>query len=300
MSIRDIEIVQQERDNELLPQESTPAVIVAVSGSVFVTGRTGYIWVSEFNQPESLIQALNRAPGVQPIEGNMVELGKPNQTGVRQVLRIYDSISDFVTDDDDLGALSVPAHRTAHQYPTEATKGADAVLLYQPGLQLLKCTGDGATLVVSVTGLPSYRYNDTRKSFGGNTLDLTASVPGVANTVRVTLVYLNGQTNSLAIVDGTAVPDTGAVPIPEPALPEAGIASCYVRLANAQSTITTTTDITDAREFLEPRVSDTLQEATAVGQILISNDGVVFEPGIPLVDGNGDILTDGNGHIITV
>jgi len=298
MTIRDIEIIQQERDQELEPEESVPAVMTAVGGNVKVPGRAGYVFIKEFNQPDSLNEVLNVA-GVQAIDGNMVELARPNQTGDKQVVGLWGGIVNFVTDDDDMDALSIAPHRTAHQYPSEASKGSDAVLIYQPALQHLKCTGDGATLVVSVAALPAFRHNDTRKVFAGATYDMTASVPG-AGLVRTTLVYLNAQTNALAIVDGTAVPDTGAVPIPEPPLPEHGIGSAYIRLANGQADVTTADDVTDSREFLEPRVSDTLQEATAVGQILISNDGVVFEPGIPVVDGSGDLLTDGNGHIIVV
>ncbi len=299
MTIEDIRILQQTRDADLEPAESIPSVIVEVGGSVHVAGRPGFIWVSEFGQAESLDRVLNTATGVQPIAGNLCQLGLPNQTGVRQVLRIYDDYESYFTDEDDLEALTSPPHHQAHEYPSESNPGPDPVLVYQPALQALKVTGDGATLTVTVRALDAYRSVNTPKSFPDTTLDLTSSVPAVAGERRYTLVYLNAQTNALAVVDGTAGPS--AITPAFPALPDHGIAAAYVDLTNAQSSITTVTHVRDAREFLEPRQSNTSAiTATAIGQILISHDGLTMELGIPVVDANGDIITDANGHIITV
>jgi hypothetical protein len=246
--IRDIEVIFQEREAELTPEEGIPAVIKEMSGSVFVSGRTNYIWISLYNQPESREQALNLT-GIQPVAENLCRVGRPDQAGIRQVLRIWDGASEYTTDADALGALTAYPHRQAHQYPSEADPGPDPVLIFQPALQPLKCTGDGATLTVTVMPLDSYRYRDTHKTFVGATVDLTSSVPSVASTVRYSLLYLNAITNAMVTLDGTAVPDVVGVTIPKPVLPEWGIACAYVKLANGQSTVTTSTDVVDAREF---------------------------------------------------
>lgn len=300
MSVRDIKILQKQRDERLAPEQSVPAVVVAVSGSVNVSGRTSYIWVSEFNQPQSLIQALNLT-GVQPIEGNLIELGNPNQAGIRQVLRMWDGAYGYTTDSDGLGALSAPPHSQAHQYPSESGIGPDPVLVFQPALQVLKCTGDGATLSVTVMPLDSYRLNDTHKSFSGSSFDLTSSVPSISGTVRYALVYLNAQTNSLDSVDGTAVPNSGAILIPKPAVPDYAIPSAYVKLAYGQSAIVTATHVVDAREFLHLREEDgVVGGATEIGQILYSVDGISFAPHLPMVASDGGIMMTDDGHIMVV
>lgn len=277
--IRDIQIIQRRREENLRPEEGIPGVIRAVGGSATVAGRTNYIWVSLFNQPQSLIQVLNLT-GVSPVDGNLVVVGKPHQAGLFQVLRIWDGVSDYTTSSDVVGALSIPAHHQSHQFPSEANPGPDVVYVFNPALMALKTVGNGVSLTVTVYGLPSYRYGATYKTYAGNTLDLTSSRPGTAGQVRFTLVYLDGSDNTLKIVDGTAVVDSPPVPVPKPALPENGIASAYVRLTNGQTAITTATHVVDAREFLAPRVLPNTLTAASVLAILVSyDDEAVFYDG---------------------
>jgi hypothetical protein len=304
MTIRDIQLAQQEKERGLEPvRDFTPAVLLYVDSTDLdakAEGFPDFCWASEFNQPESAFKILNRA--TPPVVGLPVKIGYPEKPPFeRQVLGVWDGIetlSGYTASDG--GSLNTQPHAQSHQFPTESTAGTDPVLIYQPAVQMLKATGNATDLTVSVAALPSYRYLDTHKTFNGSTIDLTSSVPGVASTVRYVLVYLDATTNVLSIVNGTAVPDVPSITIPKPALPENGISSAYVELANGQTSITTATHVVDAREFLHTRDVNILSSATAAGQILISNDGITLELGIPVVDGNGDIVTDINGHIVVV
>jgi hypothetical protein len=79
-----------------------------------------------------------------------------------------------------------------------------------------------------------YVDSDTAVEFGGSTLDLTASVPGGAGH-RMTLVYVDLDTNILAAEDGTIVAvgtDAAA-----PSTPENGLPLALVDLANGETTI---------------------------------------------------------------
>lgn len=305
MTVRDIQIAQEESQAKQEPVRTfTPAVLVYVNSpdlDAKVAGKPSYVWASEFNQPQSNFQILNRA--VPPTVGLRVKIGYPEKPPFeRQVIGKWDQdpfYSGF--DEDDDGALNSHPHHQAHQYPSETNPGADPVLIYQPALQLLKTTGDGATLTVTVQALPSYRYHDTHKSFPGAAFDLTSYVPGVANTVLYVLVYLDAQASVLKALAGTAVTDNGIIPIPKPVLPGKGIASAYVKLSNGQSTITTATHVVDAREFLEPKQDGTdIGGATEVGQFLYSQDGSTFTPSIPLVNDFGEVMTNNDGKILVV
>lgn len=304
MTIREIQIAQDARERKLEPvRDFTPAVLIFVDSSALDAKVEGYpdlVWAKEYNQPESAFRILNRATS--PTVGLQVKIGWPEKPPFqRQVIGLWDEIQNLTSyDPGDGGSLSSHPHAQSHQLPTPSTPGTDPVLIFQPAIQLLKTTGDAATLTITIQGLPSYRLGNILKEFNGTTVDLTASVPGVGLKRKV-LVYLDAATNTIVTVDGTTVPDVVAIPSPEPALPDDGIASAYVELANGQTTIVTATNVTDAREFLEPRASiASLLTATAPGQILISNDGVTLELGVPIVDANGDIITDLNGFIMVV
>lgn len=305
MTVRDIQIAQAESQAKQEPvRVFTPAVLVYVNSpdlDAKVNGKAGYVWASEFNQPQSNFQILNKA--TPPTVGLQVKIGYPEKPPFeRQVIGIWDELPLVPGyDEDDAGALNSHPHRQSHQYPSETNPGTDPVLIYQPALQMLKTTGDGATLTVTVQALPSYRYHDTHKSFPGATLDLTSYVPGTANTVLYVLVYLDAKASVLKALAGTAVTDNGIIPIPKPILPGNGIASAYVKLSNGQSSITTATHVVDAREFLEPKQDGTdIGGATEVGQILYSQDGATFTPSIPLVNDFGEIMTNNDGKILVV
>lgn len=302
LTVRDIQLIQAARDERLEPvREFSIGVLIYVDSpdlDAKAAGRTDYVWASEFNQPESSFRVLNRA--VPPVVGLPVKIGYPEKPPFeKQVLGVWGGIDDLSGyTGEEGGALNTQPHAQSHRYPSETSIGTDPVLIYQPALQPLKLTGNGTSLVVTIAALKSYRYQSVHKAFNGTTFDLTASVPAIASKKRYVLVYLDAATNVIKSADGSLVQDLAPITAPKPALPENGIASAYVLLSTGQTSVTTATHVVDAREFLEPRIDNALTSATAVGQILISNDGITFEPGIPVVDASGDILTDANGHII--
>lgn len=303
MTIRDIQIAQKEREERLEPNRDFVLGVLIFVDSVDldakVNGRPDYVWVSEFNQPQSSFAVLNRA--VPPLVGLQVKIGWPEKPPFeRQILGVWDGIADLSGyTEDDGGVFNSSPHAQSHQYPSESSPGTDPVLIYQPALQMLKTTGDGATLIVDVAELPSFRYQNDVRAFAGATLDLTASVPSTSGFIRYTLVYLDGITNTLQYVDGTAVPEAGPMPIPKPALPTGGIASAYVKLSNGQSAVTTSSHVEDTREFLEPRGNNTLDGATEVGQVMYSVDGIVFSVQLPLTNGYGWMVND-DGILLVV
>jgi hypothetical protein len=71
-------------------------------------------------------------------------------------------------------------------------------------------------------------------------------VPSTSGQSRKVLVYLDKETNNLAVESGTAV--SGAIPIPYPVAPETAIPSGYVKLTNGQTVITTAAHISKMLE----------------------------------------------------
>jgi hypothetical protein len=230
-------------------RDFVPCKLASIGGSVQVSGRPGYVWCREYNAPQSMFQAWNS--GVAEVEGNLVKVGFPDKiTGQRRIIGIWDGIEGAVNLTATLaGALQTGPHRLTHQYPSEGSKGVDAVLIYEPATQWLKLTGNGTSLVVTVQAL-TYWYNGAWRHFPGGTLDLTSNVPGTASTVRQVLVYLDAVSGLLKTVDGTAVPSVGMIPIPKPDLPANGYGSAFVKLTNGQTSVVTATHVTHARGML--------------------------------------------------
>lgn len=305
MTVRDIQIAQQEQSAQQEPvRVFVPAVLVYVNSpdnDAKVNGKPDYVWASEFAQPQSNFQILNKATA--PIVGLQVKIGYPEKPPFeRQVIGVWDDmpiISGY--NEDDYGALGSHPHGQAHQIPSETDPGPDPVLIYQPALQMLKTTGNGTNLTVTVQALPSYRYQDTHKTWPGSLVDLTSYVPGTAGTVLYVLIYLDAAASVLKMLAGTAVTDNGVIPIPKPVLPGNGIASAYVKLSNGQTAVTTATHVVDAREFLEPKMDGTdIGGATEYGQLLYSQNGSTFTPSIPLVNRFGELMTNSDGKILVV
>lgn len=283
--IRDIQVIKKEQAQRVEPvRVFEPAVLVYVDSTdpentAMVEGRPEYVWYQAFNQPQAVGTILNRA--VPAIAGITVKIGYPEKPPFeRQVLGLYnyDQIQNAVPPGG--GSLNSSPHAQSHQYPSEATPGTDPVKIYQPALYLFK-TETYTGLNVRVNPLNAYHYNGSLRSYMGGYVDLTSYVPSTANTHRYILLYLDPAYMTLYLVQGTDAPTTTSAPLPD--IPDGGIASSYVLLANGQTEISQVNDIVDARAFLTPEVQDT--GITAVFQWTWANQAArLAETGVTSAD----------------
>ena len=292
-TLADIKRQKASYEEQFEPNHNTPwGVIVQVDGSTSPPNRPNMTWVDMYNRSNGRLAVLNDT--TIKTAGTPVQLGPAPKPPFLAVVGTYNDSLHPTDSTTKLGQFNAPPHAQNHQYTDETNKGADAVLVYQPALQQLKLTSSTG-LVCRVEPL-IYLIDGTRKVFPGATVDLTSYVPSSSGQTRRVLVYLDKDTNNLAIVEGTAV--SGAIPIPYPTAPTNAIPSGYVKLTNGQTSIVTATHIEDARGFLTGNGSQSPYKATQDGQIIIAESGE-FQVRLPLVDQYGLILTSANGQIIT-
>lgn len=289
IQVKDLQnTVQQKLDRREIKHNPFLAQIVSVHGSVFADNRPNYVWVAESNQPESRHIVFNNR--VSPVEGLNVWVRKsPKPPYQLEIDEVY--VSGMLSSED-VGIFSLPNHAPNHQYPSEADPGFDKVLIYQPALQPLKTTGNGTNLTVTTQSY-IYHLDGVREFFSGFNTDLTPYLPAPGNDVGI-LLYLNLNTENLAVLSGVEVP-TGN-PVTYPLIPDAAVPSAFILLQDGQTQVTTATHIIDSRDFLSAdRASDL--EATLVGQIAYSTDGATVSMELPLVNVDGIMLTV-DGYIL--
>ena len=295
ITIRDVQIERQrELNTREIKNRVFPATIVEVNGSVFPDTRPNFVWLKEYGDNATILAVYNDR--VNPIAGLpvwVIESPVPSRR-----LEVWGVFTEQLSDS--YGRLSstfnIPLHGISHEQPTESTIGTDPVDIYQPAMQMLKTEGNG-TLTVG-TKPYIYHHDGVHYVFGGYNTDLTTYVPGTPNYVRKVLLYLDVVGNTLDVESGTAVLNTSPVPYPD--IPVGGVPSAYITLANGQTTITTATDIEDARDLLRGWRTEQPYDATMVGDILISIDGITFERGKPVVDEWGEIVVDSTGTIVVI
>lgn len=298
VTIRDVQLQQKDELDQKEPRASTTrGLLVSVNGSVTVPGRVNYVYFQEYAQPENAPPAVVFNDAVAPIDQLPVIVGTETYPPFkRKVLGIY---SDQLIEGDpsEIGQFNLPLHAPTHQYVTETNIGHDPVLIYQPAVQMLKGTGNNG-LVVTVQPL-IFQYQNRTFWFPGDTIDITTSLPVLGN-VRILLIYLDALSNNLAVVEGTEVLDNGSITIPYPDVPANAIPSTYVLLVGGATEVLTAFDFQDARTFLTgyTGTSATLLPRR-IGDMLTSNDGLVFEPGEPTVDAWGEVIMDSLGHFVT-
>ena len=271
--------------------------IVSFNGSTtFSELGESWTWVSVFGRPESQVPMLN--PTALKEAGVRVLVARDPRPPYRwRILSIDDSYSS-VTSQIPFSQFNVGIHGESHQTFDESNVGPDPVYVGLPMLMMLKTVGDGVTLTV-VTNEYTYTINGAyRISYTQNT-DLTSYVPGASTKIRTVLMYLDRGSNLLQIVAGTIVDDDGITPIPEPAPPSGVDAreSAWVTLATGQSTITTASDIKDARDFLDNGSAGGIPSPTAIGQVLMYLDGGVTWA-TPMIADSGGWMTDEDGYLM--
>jgi hypothetical protein len=293
-SVADIKRQKAQSDERFEPNHNTPwGVIVAVDGSTSPPNRPNMTWVDMYNRSNGRLAVLNDT--TLKAAGTPVQLGPAPKPPFLTVIGTYNASLSPTDTTTNLGQFNTAPHKESHQYADETNKGSDALFVYQPAIQPLKITAvSGLTCRVEPL---IYWIDGTRKVFPGALIDMTTYVPATAGYTSRNLVYLDKDTNNLAVSGGTAV--AGAIPIPYPSAPNNAIPSGYVKLTNAQTTISTATHIEDGRGIMSGNGAQSPYEATQDGQIIIS-DGGEFVVEKPLTDIYGRILTDIDGNIVTV
>lgn len=250
MTIRDIQIIQEDKAAQQEPRRNfTLAVIREVEGSVFYPYQPMHVWVSEWAQPQSYFGILNlRVP---PMNGLQVMIGYPEKPPyTRQILDVWGGLINLPGYDpgDGGGTFSLPMHHVTHEQPSDTVFGSDVVRVYQPAIQPLKSFADGSTLIINVQSLRYWSAASNFRIFPGIGLDMTANLPAVAGTHHYVLIYIDRSSNTIARLEGTAVPLADTPPFPQ--LPDSAIPSAFILLAEGQTTIDQSTDVVDARAFL--------------------------------------------------
>lgn len=301
ITIRDVVAQQKKAFNQReIRRNVIPGKLVLQNGNITVPGRPNYVYFLEHGQPQSGPPAVVFNDAVQPINNLPVLVGvNPNQPYQREVIEVYKG-GLIENTQQDSSSLNIGPHAPTHQYPSESTKGSDAVLIYQPALQMCKVTSGGG-LTINVEPL-IYNAAGQRYYYDGDTaIDVSSYLPGVGEVVRV-LVYLDTYTNTPAFIVGTSVPDDG-VSIPNvPIAPVGSIPLASLYLTNGLTDLVNGFNIEDARPFLTPiedTTSLTLPDPEAVGDILVSLDGATWEPVQIVTDVFGDIVTSG-GQLVVV
>lgn len=266
------------------------AIIVSVHGSIYVDNRPSLVWISESNQPESRHIAF--AGNITPVEDLPVWVQKsPKPPHALEIIDVYTSGMDY---SNEIAPFQVPIHGVNHQYPSELNPGIDLVLTYQPAIQPLKTTGNGADLTV-YTEPCIYVFGGVRYVFGGYFSDMTSYLPAAGNIVRV-LIYLDPSTNALGYLSGSEVAIGNPVPYPD--VPTNTAPSAYILLEDGQTEIETSSSVEDTRDLFSAGGGGA-SAAEQIGQILYSTDGVVFTPELPVVNDEGIMLTT-EGYILVL
>ena len=249
-----------------------PATIVSIAGSTTPDALgPNFTWVRIWGREESATPAYN--PTTLAVAGTPVLVARSPKGPYRWTILSPDASFLIVTSSDPVSPLEMGPHAQNHQIPTEATIGADPVYVSSPMMLMLKTEGDGATLTVT-TQPHIYTNNGVRQYFSGTNTDLTSDVPG-AGLKRKVLLYLNKETNTLIVLAGSTLSSGSPFPAPAPTVPD-GISarkSALVDLVNGQTTITTSSDVEDARDFLAGG-SGILPSGEEEAQVLMSDEGL--------------------------
>lgn len=269
-------------------------VVFSIGGSIFADRSQNYVWVHEWGSYASQEQAY-LPPHMNVWEGaGVIMMPSPKPPYELEIVRTHvnpypRSIIDH--SGTDLARASVGIHGINHQWPTEATKGPDAVGIWAPALQPLKSVASDSDLTVIVG--PLYYGNAGVRAYfpllaAHQTIDLSSHTPAAGNCARI-LVYLNKSTGTLSSVSSAEVAKPAAPAYSE--TPSNAIASAYFYIEDTYITFDMTSDYTDARRFLSE--GDGLPETTSPDQIIISNSTPEFVVGKIVTSGSNVVCSGG-------
>jgi len=204
-----------------------------------VVGRPGWAWVRFDEKQDHASQVRSQWPGW-PQDLPIVVGKKYPSDKFYQVLSINSEL--YQEHWPNPVAFYLPIHGTTHTWGNSDPAPIDIRNLL-PGR--LSATSPSS---MSVRGEAlRYEYNGILKDFSGDTIDLTAYVPGVAGQHRGVLVSIDPATNTLVATPGVTTPTP--VPVDKPDVPAHYIPLGIVVLANGDTEIDET-DIYDYRILL--------------------------------------------------
>lgn len=260
-----------EKNNEPV-RNFTNGKLVSINGSVDVPDRPGYVWAVEDGDSVPF-QVLNLS--VQATENLPVVFGRSLKFPYeREVLKLNPDIVNLpgFNGTDPFLAL----HAASHQWP-EGEKGNDAVMVYQPALQMLKTVeSSGLSVYVSPT---VYANGNTRKYFTGATVDVSTYVPS-SGYKRYILISLDPVLGAVDVSIGATVGDYSAITAPMPSINASYIPSAYILLTGGMSSVSDS-NIIDARLFLHnaPIKDSTSHLINGDGLIIVDNSGTIISSG---------------------
>lgn len=283
--IRDIILQRKDRQAEKADfQKIVKAYMLGIetTGDPRVVGRPGFVWVREYGYNGGVHQAFN--PAAVRIGVNMpVLVGYSPREPWRWVVLAVDWELLVYNPDYDPNDPFLPLHALTHQWP-DGDPGPDPVQIYPRAMAPLHVyPGTGMTIHIA-----PIRYESAGESVyypGVTSYDISAYIPAAGNKV-VILVYLDSLSNSEAVVAGDEVLDLLSIDLIYPDYPKLSIAAAYITLTDSHTQIIEA-DISSANQVLHMSYGtedSAPYEATAVGQVLYSVDGVVFTAEQPVVD----------------
>lgn len=295
VNLRDLLMKQAKHDNKFeanLRIVKAHTIEIDTTDSCEVASRPGYKWVRE----QGMGGGVYQVPGMRaPVHPNMPVLiaYNPKQPWDRMILDVDWSALTSMPDYN--GEAFLPKHHSDHEWP-DYDPAYDVVNVYPSQLTWLRTYPGSSGLTISVSPF-RYVYERTFIEFEGEAdIDLTPYQPGSGYAVRL-LAYLDIASNSIQISVGNQIADVPTIDPQPPTFPLDSYWSSLIRLDGDQTTI----DETDILRINNDNAGGGSNiAASAAGQILISNDGVTMELGIPIIDKNGDIITDVNGYIMVV
>ncbi len=270
-------------------QDTVPGTVFSINGSIVPERGSRYVWVHEWGAQASQQQAL-LPYGMSVFDGAGVIMQRaPKAPYQYEIIRLNTSpYPGAVGEDSDIGRSSLEPHGENHQYPTEATKGPDPVLVWGAGLQVLKAVASETDMKV-VVGPATYYDDLTRHWFPTQEIDLTAHIPAAGNAVHV-LVYLDIAMKMIETISSAEVVKPILPDFPD--IPENTVPSAYFYIEDTDTVLDMETDYVDARPFITLQGLGLTIIPTVPNQQLFSGSDLKWKTG-KIVTSSGDVVVSG-------
>lgn len=242
MQFRDI-VLEQERVDKKIKHETTliPAVTCDILGNTedsnsdpidaSVDEEPNRVWVRTFN--DAVPQAVLNDNVINPQTGLLVFIGYLEGSAEIEIIRQNRSVLGETVDTTDYSSF------------------AGTFTYVDRSLFPILKTTTSSGLIVAVSALEYDRFGGHEIAFS-TTLDLTSFKPA-AGFISWTLIYLDAKDGAIEALAGDTVLNIASASPVKPDTPVDGIASAYVKLSSATTTIATE-DIAEAKRITTPNI----------------------------------------------